>query len=106
MSEEVTREQLQAELKSLAKVVKQPSENTLELTTLQKLITAVFIGGCLWVGTTVQSTSIKVARMEGQLEQATTNRYSSEDARRDFEAVNQRFIGHEGRLRSLEGRHQ
>ena len=104
MSEKVSREHIADELEKLVK--NSNSQQTLELTTLQKLISGVFVTGCLWVGATVQDTSIKVARMEATVEQATAHRYSSQDAARDLETVNQRFISVDGRLRYLEGRHQ
>lgn len=98
---EMTSDDMPTRAELLA-AINRPHPQLLELSSMQKLVMAVFTAGCLWIGGTVQQNSIKLASMEEKLETASENRYTSIDAGRDLNTIDQRFGAVESRVSAVE----
>lgn len=97
------KDQVEDAVRRVISEVRQPHPQTLELTTLQKAVGTLFLAGCMWVGATVQSSTVELATIRERLATVTADRYTSKDAERDFQAVDERHKGLERRVTVLEG---
>jgi hypothetical protein len=99
----ITNQQIKAELRAVVAELKADHPQTIELSLIQKVMVALFIAGCVWVGGTVQSSALKLATLEVQIKTTLEDRYTGREAQRDFQRVDGKIEANNKRLDRLEG---